>query len=177
MLHLQFDPFPILRTTRLELRALDDQDVPFLFSLRSNDKVNRFLDRPKATDIQQVYTFLQNIQKNISDNAAIMWGISYKGTDQLVGTICFWNINKEERSLELGYEMHPDHQGKGIMQEVLSTVLQYGIDTINAQKIYAYTHILNERSEKVLQKSNFKRDLDAERSHDNDQVAIWHLTT
>ena len=41
---------PVLDTTRLLLRPLKETDVSAIYSLRSNEQVNQFIDRPTAKD-------------------------------------------------------------------------------------------------------------------------------
>ena len=59
---------------------------------------------------------------------------------------------------EIGYELHPDFQGKGLMQEAISTVTDYGFNKMNLKVITAFTHINNLRSTNVLLKNNFLLD-------------------
>ena len=40
-----FQGFPTLRTDRLYLRALEEEDAPALFAIRSDARVMEFLDR------------------------------------------------------------------------------------------------------------------------------------
>ena len=52
-----FTPFPELTTQRLFLRQLTDEDAPFIYLLRSDESVNKFLDRQKAASVQEAVAF------------------------------------------------------------------------------------------------------------------------
>ena len=45
-------PFPILKTDRLILRQLVNTDDKEIFALRSDDNVNRYLDRSQANQLK-----------------------------------------------------------------------------------------------------------------------------
>ena len=72
-----------------------------------------------------------------------------------MGTIGLWNISKEKNSAEIGYELIPAFQGKGIMQEVFPALVAFGFETMKLQTIEAYTTSDNEKSVKLLEKNNF----------------------
>jgi ribosomal-protein-alanine N-acetyltransferase len=160
---LNFTPFPVLTTKRLLLRQLTADDEPAIFELRTDDEVNKYLDRLKARTIIDARKFIEKINRNISNNESIIWGISLLDEPKLIGTVCFWNISQENNSAELGYELLPAHQGKGIMQETLAAVIAYGFETMNVKTIEAFAHIKNRRSYQLLEKLSFTRDSEREK--------------
>jgi ribosomal-protein-alanine N-acetyltransferase len=98
------------------------------------------------------------------------WAISSKNSPGLIGTICLWNFNEENKSAEVGYELLPIFQGKGLMQEALSNVIVFGFKTAKFKRIIAYTHSRNDKSIKLLQKAGFIRDLSLEKElHQNNK--------
>jgi ribosomal-protein-alanine N-acetyltransferase len=160
MLRLLFSPFPILTTGRLVLRQLTIDDANDIFKLRSDEKVNEFIDRPKTADLSSAIKFIEKIDKGINENQSIYWVISLKGNDILIGTICLWNFLPEKDMAETGYELLPEYQGKGFMREALAKIIDFGLHKINLKIITAFTHLGNERSIRLLEKSSFKFDND-----------------
>jgi len=82
-----------------------------------------------------------------------------------VGTITLWQFSIEENSAELGYELQPQFQGKGIMQEAVKLIISYAFNNMRFKKLYAWTHRKNTASLKLLEKNNFTRDANAEKLH------------
>jgi ribosomal-protein-alanine N-acetyltransferase len=156
MLKLSFSPFPSLTTERLLLRQLIAEDADAVFSLRNNDTVNQYLSRPKATDRNEAVAFIEKITKSIANNESLYWVICLKEEQQLLGTICIWNIDKEKDTAEIGYELLPAFHGKGIMQEALTAVIDFGFNTLQLKTIAAYTVPGNIASSRLLEKNNFK---------------------
>lgn len=155
MLQLQFSPFPQLNTKRAILRQLTIADADAIAALRSDPLVNQYLDRPKTTTPEEAVQFIEKINLHISNNIALYWVIALQENDQLIGTICLWNFNIEEDTAEIGYELLPDFQGKGFMQEALQAVIDYACKTLQLKTITAFTVFENIPSIKLLQKNNF----------------------
>jgi ribosomal-protein-alanine N-acetyltransferase len=175
-----FTPFPDLSTPRLLLRQLDPRDENEIFTLRSDERVNLHLDRPKATSIKDARDFIEKITAGIRKNESMFWAISSREDPRLLGTICLWNINEKERKAEIGYELLPDHQRKGIMQEALSAVLAYSFGVLQLNTIEAWTTLRNHASVRILENNYFKRDAEAESKLENTEkesgLIIYTLT-
>ncbi len=152
-----FTPFPVLKTERLTLRQLVSGDANEIFALRSDCNVNKYLDRKPSKSIDDAKTFIQTIDENIQRNDSIYWAITLNGTDKLIGTICLFDFSDDNLKAEIGYELLPDFQGKGIMQEATSKVIDFGIQHIGLNSIEAYTHSENQSSTRLLEKFNFKK--------------------
>jgi [ribosomal protein S5]-alanine N-acetyltransferase len=152
---INFTPFPGLTTERLNLRQMKIQDENEIFALRSDERVQEFLDRPKAKIIDDARKFIEKINDGIAKNEWIYWGITLKNESKLIGTICFWNISKEHFRAEIGYELHPDFQGKGIMQEAIIKVIDYGFEKIKFNSIVANLDPNNSKSIKLLERNGF----------------------
>lgn len=162
MLLVNFDPFPLIHTERFRLRPLTDTDSPEIFILRSDDGVNRFLDRPKATGIEDAQKFISRIKTGIQANENIFWVIVPKDRDILAATICLWNIDKEKHTAEIGYEVLPAEQGKGIMQEILPAIIRYGFNELGLASIHAELSPGNLKSLALLRRFNFIRNTSIE---------------
>ncbi|MEO6167004.1 MAG: GNAT family N-acetyltransferase [Chitinophagales bacterium] len=155
MLHLNFTPFPILTTKRLQLRQLTTADANEILIHRSDERILEFIDIPKASTLEDALAFIHKINKGIAENESIFWGIQLKERPLLIGSICLWNISKEENSGEIGYMLHPDSQGKGIMQEALEKVIEFGFINLKLKTVVADVHPNNLKSIQLLKKNGF----------------------
>jgi len=162
MLNLNFTPFPTITTQRLVLRQLQDDDVHELFALRTDERVNRFLDRPLPQSLTDVREFIEKINQITHHNEGLYWVITRKNEDKLLGTIGLWNFEPEQYRAEIGYELHPDHQGQGTMHEAITHVLAYGFDRLGLQAITADTVPGNLPSVRLLLRHGFVKVNDQE---------------
>ena len=153
-----FTQFPVLKTERLILRQLKSSDDKEIFALRSNENVNKYLDRKPARSIDDARNFIHAINENIQRNDSVYWAITLKDVDKLLGTICLFEFSEDRSKAEIGYELLPDFQGKGFMEEAASAVIHVGFYHIGLQSIEACTHSENQHSTKLLKKLSFMMD-------------------
>jgi len=154
---MQFpEHFPELRTSRLLLRALSVADKDAIFALRSNEEVNRFVGRKAAQTPADAVRFIKDRIQDVIENKAVYWAIESKTTRKLIGTICYWNLNNDDNSVEIGYELFPEMQGQGIMQEAIARVIAWGFNDMRLEMITAFTLEVHKQSVKLLERNNFK---------------------
>ena len=158
MLTINFDPFPLLETDRLVLRRIEESDVNEIFILRSDRRVMQYIERPPGKSTEDARLFIQKINELIKNNDAIQWAITLKNDPVLIGTICIWNISKENHRGEIGYALYPDAHGKGIMQEALTEVLNFGFNILKLHSIEANVNPDNIASIKLLERNKFIRE-------------------
>ena len=152
---ISFTPFPNLNSEHLILRQLKIEDENEIFALRSDDRVNKFLDRPRAKTIEDARKFIHKINEGILRNKWVYWAITLKNSSKLIGTICLWEISKKQSKAKIGFELLPDYQGKGIMQEVLSTIIEYGFKNMKLHSIEGDVAPDNTKSIKLLKRNCF----------------------
>jgi ribosomal-protein-alanine N-acetyltransferase len=151
-----FTPFPVLTTERLVLRRVTMNDDKEIFFQRSDEGMNKYVGNPLAQTIDDARAWMEKINTIIDTNEGISWGVTLKGDDKLVGGFCYWNWEKEQEKAEIGFSIYPQHQNKGLMQEILQTGLKFGFEYMELKTIEAYTHPENAASIKVLEKSGFR---------------------
>lgn len=181
MLQLNFDPFPELVTERLLLRKILADDDKALFDIRSDERVMQFIDRPRATTIEDARDLIKRVNDALERNDGINWGIQLKTSPQLIGTIGFWRIMKENYRAEIGYMLHADFHGKRIMQEAMDKVLEHGFKTMQFHSVEANVNPANMASIKLLEKQGFVREAYFKENHFYDgkflDSAIYSLIT
>ncbi|WP_246124551.1 GNAT family N-acetyltransferase [Bizionia gelidisalsuginis] len=155
---MKFKPYPEIKSERLFLRQIKESDAKAILFLRSDKTVNTFIERPenrKTKNISDALEFIKEVDNNIESNQSIAWGITFISDPKLIGTICLWNFSQDNTTAEVGYDLNPKFQNKGIMSEALKKIIEYGFKDLNLDKIEAFTHIENENSKKLLVKNGF----------------------
>lgn len=155
MIEIRFDTFPTLTTERLILRAVKDDDAEALFTLRANPNVMRHIGRPLAKTIEEAQKLIDGFKTVENDGTAVVWAITVKGNDKLLGTICIWNLQKQHFRAEVGYMLHPDYWQQGILSEVMAVVLPVGFNQIGLHSIEANVSPENIASRRLLEKFGF----------------------
>ncbi|MGE5630079.1 MAG: GNAT family N-acetyltransferase [Caulobacteraceae bacterium] len=156
MNNMNFTPFPILTTERLVLRQITIEDLDEFYILKSDERLLKGYDaKPKTCEKARQKLIRDN--EGIARNEWIIWGITLKNENKLIGSICFWNISEEQPKAEIGYELMVEWQGKGIMQEAVQAVIEYGFMFMKLKFIEAVPNPNNASSVKLLERNSFIR--------------------
>lgn len=145
----------ILNTPRLILSTLEISDLEDIHAIRTNASVNQFLGRNNFPTLEETKDWLRNrIVDNQSGNT-YFWSLRQLLFPRIIGTVCFWNMDKTNNITELGYELLPEFQGKGLMREALKEVIKFGFKNLELEAIHAVSHHENIKSIQVLEDLKF----------------------
>ena len=168
---MKIQTFPILKTERLTLREIKESDSDVILYLRSDKSINKFINRPenrKTKNISDAIKHIRKLNAETKSNKSFSWGITLNGNPEIIGTICLWNFSKDYKTAEVGYDLNPNFQKKGIMSESLKSVINFGFIELCVDRIEAFTHIQNDNSKKLLVKNGFSI---IEDKKDNDDLS------
>jgi len=110
----------------------------------------------------------------VDNGESFYWCISEKNNPAMIGSICLWNFEKETKSAEVGYDLDLKFHKKGIMNEALGAVLNFGFNTVKLEKIEAFTQSNNQASIALLLRNGFQ--INASRNDkDNELNSIFEI--
>ncbi len=158
MLELNFAPFLALETERLLLREITEADIHEIFLLRSDKISMKYIDRPIAKSEDDARDLLNRMISALNGNTGITWGIQFKEKPELIGTIGFWRIDKENHRGEIGYMLRPGFFRMGIASEALTAAMNYAFKHLNFHSIEANINTENDASMKLLEKLGFRKE-------------------
>jgi ribosomal-protein-alanine N-acetyltransferase len=158
-----FTPFPELNTERLLLRKIQWSDQNLLFKIHTDIINRKYIATPPPQDIQDTRKFITKILNGMEKDEWVYWVISLKNKVDLIGTICLWGFSEDKYTAELGYELLPEYQRKGLMSEAYKSIEEFAFSNINLEALEAYTHVKNSASSRLLEKFNYT--LNQKKSH------------
>ncbi len=158
MLEINFLPFKELKTERLLLRRVNENDADQVFELRSDPETMKFIPRPLVTSKDEALAHIRMIEDKIQSAEGINWAITLKDSPELIGIIGHYRIKPEHYRAEIGYMLHPKHHGKGIITEAIKPVLAYGFEDMQLHSIEAIIDPGNTGSAMVLEKNGFVKE-------------------
>lgn len=165
--------FTFLKTARLTLRQLSIDDQEGILALRSDPEINKYLDRQSTQTLEDAVNFINKVNENIEKHLSFYWAITLTETKTFVGTICLFDFSKEKNSCEIGYELMPKFQGRGIMTEATQVVIDYVFQSVQLKKILAFTHCDNQHSTNLLTKFNFVKSIAIDK--ENPELVMFTL--
>jgi ribosomal-protein-alanine N-acetyltransferase len=148
----------LLRTERLLLRPLRASDAPAIFAIRSNATVMRYHTSPPWTDRELAVSFVARNVAAMQSGEYLSLGLECQDNQSLIGTCCFFDINKQCKRAEIGYELLHDAWGKGFMHEALVALLGYGFSSLKFNRVEADIHPDNVNSAKSLERLGFHKE-------------------
>ncbi|HSZ34005.1 MAG TPA: GNAT family N-acetyltransferase [Puia sp.] len=166
--------FPEIKTKNLILRRLVPQDRKAIFMLRNDKEVNRFIRRDIMNSETEGLAFIEKIWSNGDRGPDVFWAICLNTQPDPIGSVCLWNFSEDQKLAELGYELFPVFQGRGLMSEAVKAVLDYAFNHLKLTTIEAYTHKDNIPSKKMLVKFQFRHVPD-KMDTDNENIEVYSL--
>lgn len=155
---INFEPLPVLESDRLSLRKMTEADANEVFAIRSDAETMKYIPRPLARNKEDALALIELWNQLITANESINIAITLKEDDKLIGMICLINIRPENSRSEIGYVLHPDAHGKGIMHEAVQIMINYAFNVLGFHSLEALIDPANVASEKVLLKHNFVKE-------------------
>jgi ribosomal-protein-alanine N-acetyltransferase len=96
-----FTPFPLLFTQSLFLRQMVSTDASDLFEQRSDPRMHEYTDTSPDVSMDDTLVHLEKMIRGVKEDRWIIWAIEHCQSHKVIGSICIWNLNAEERSGEL----------------------------------------------------------------------------
>ncbi len=144
------------KTTRLWLRALQQQDQVAIHALHSDPIVQRYITREPPADLKASAVFIQKIQDGVQSQRWYYWGLHLLDQPrQLIGTICLWQFTDDHSTAEIGFDLLPYYQQQGLMTEALQSVIQFAVADLDLRIIRGLVHADNEACIRLLRKNQF----------------------
>ena len=150
-----FTLFPILSTNRLKLRQLRATDEAEIFAIKSDREVTEPYGTEPQHTIEDTREWIQRLHTSYEKRDGILWCITLKGDDAVIGSCCFWNFQEDLRCAELGYELARTYWRQGMMAEAVSAVLTWGFNEFQLNRVEACPLANNVASKSLLLKLGF----------------------
>jgi [ribosomal protein S5]-alanine N-acetyltransferase len=151
-----FNHFPHLETEKYVLRRLKVTDAQSLYNYFSKEEVTKYYDLETFQSPQQAVELIESLLFRYEAKQQIRWGIALKNQGDIIGTCGLHALEKEHAKAELGYDLHPNYWGNGVMTEVIARIVDFGFKEMKLNRIEALYNPLNHASRRVLEKNGFK---------------------
>lgn len=147
--------FPILKTNNLLLRQFSENDLENIFKGLSHPDIIKYygVSYHSLEDTKQQLIYFADLEKN---ETGVWWAICSLNTNQFYGAIGLNDLKKEHKKAEIGFWLLTEFWGKGIINEAITIVCNYGFNNLNLHRIEAIVESENNNSKKLLEKNKFQ---------------------
>lgn len=149
-----------LETQRLRLRPFVETDLDALCNILARPDVMQYLNSEPMTRQEVAVALQQRITMNRLNQQGdnLMLVTEVKETGQLIGSVNLIWLSEEHAQGEIGYTLHPDHQGHGYASEATCAIMGYGFQEIELHRIVGCCDDRNERSIRLLERLGMRRE-------------------
>ncbi len=142
-------------TPRLYIREFNPDEEYLYLYLYADTSVTLFINERSATERKK--RFAEGLARYNDGSGLARWAIFNQADNDFVGACRLEPNNQNMQCVELGYVLHQKYWGKGIGSELVRNLVDYAFTKTGAAEIIAFTHPSNFASQKVLEKTGFKR--------------------
>lgn len=149
-------PLPI-ETARLRLREITEADLPAFAAYRGDPEVARFQSWSRF-GMDDARIFYED-QKLIDFGVLGTWfqiGVADRASDALLGDCALHFLDEDQ--VEMGFTLAREHQGRGIMREALTALLDEVFGQLARHRVIAITDARNGQAHKLLGALGFRRE-------------------
>ena len=139
---------PTLRTPRLTLRPLREEDLPHLVDLNGDPEVMRWITG-RAMSRDEVAAELPSL---LVDERGLGFWCGYSDDDAFEGVWCLTVDRDDPDAAELGWRLPRTAWGRGLATEGAAAVVTHGFATVGVGRQWAETMAVNTASRRVMEK-------------------------
>ncbi|WDV44719.1 GNAT family N-acetyltransferase [Clostridiaceae bacterium M8S5] len=142
-----------IETERLLLRDWQEEDIPIFCNMNKDKEVMQYL--PKVLTEEETKNFYNVIKKEFSDKGYGLYAVESKEKREFIGFVGFhiatFHIDFTP-CVEIGWRIRREDWGKGYATEAAKACIDYGFEVLGFKEVYSFTYVINEPSQKVMQK-------------------------
>jgi [ribosomal protein S5]-alanine N-acetyltransferase len=153
---------PLLETDRLRLRPWRAGDGPCLVEASHDAHLRHFIpSSPLPRDPADVPAYLTRIELAAADGDRVAWCVADRRTDQALGNVAIFDFEGPDdgASAQVGYWLHPDGRGRGVMTEALRRAADWAYarapDGLGLRRLFLLTAVSNSGSRRVAEDAGF----------------------
>lgn len=151
--------FPVLRTRRLVLREVTAKDAPWYFKHFNIWEIADGQEYPGPKDMKVARRELKiYFTDDFRNDAGIRWGITLKGSGELIGSAGFFDWDKKISQVEIGYDLDTKYTGQGIMTEAMTAIFRHAFNVMKINRIEAIVSPRNKGSLGLVRRLGFRKE-------------------
>jgi len=145
----------MLKTERLYLRPMSEEDAQFIVDMRNNSKILNSLFSYRMITVEEHLNWYKN---NFNNDNRIDLMVCKKDDNKLIGTVNLANIDYKNQKAEFGIMIAESFWNKGYAYESSQIFIDYSFNQFNLNKIYLEVLKENDAAINLYQKLGFREE-------------------
>jgi RimJ/RimL family protein N-acetyltransferase len=151
---------PTILTQRLLLRPFAPGDLDALHAMFGDEGVNRYLDhgplsREAARELLARISPMTGIDAQRNE---LRLAVELRDSGQVIGDVSLWRTSAEHNTGEIGFVLHPHHQGRGYAVESMRELLRIGFAEAGLHRIVGRCDAENLASAALMERLGMRRE-------------------
>ncbi len=145
-----------LQGTHINLRALEPEDLTFLFQIENNESFWEVSHTQTPFSKFILKQYLENAHLDIYEAKQLRLVIQENESKAAIGMIDLFDFNPQHKRAGIGILIHPDYQKNGYASNALQLLIDYCFTHLNLHQLYANITDNNYNSLQLFKKQLFK---------------------
>ena len=153
-----------IHTKRLTLRRISLLDIPRVYEILSDERVVSSYGIEAFSTVDEAEEWVKKWVEQYEANGldGYRWAICQRADpDVLIGSCGFHNVNRDNSSIEIGYELNPRYWRGGVTTEAVQAMLKYCFTEdfpFNVNRVAATTDLDGAASIALLERLGFEEE-------------------
>lgn len=144
-----------LKGIHTNLRALEPEDLSFLFQIENNELFWEVSHTQAPFSKYLLKQYLESAHLDIYQAKQLRLVIEEQQTNKAIGMIDLFDFNPQHKRAGIGVLIHPDYQYNGFASEALQLLIKYCFTHLQLHQLYANITSDNSKSLQLFTKHNF----------------------
>jgi diamine N-acetyltransferase len=144
-----------LSNKKINLRALEPEDLEFLFTIENNESFWEISHTQTPFSNYILRQYLENAHLDIFEAKQLRLLIEEKSTRKRIGMIDLFDFNPQHKRAGIGILIHPHFQQNGFASEALSVFINYAFTHLGLHQLYANITTDNSKSISLFTRHKF----------------------
>ena len=154
-----YEKFPHIVLDGVVLRKIEEPDLDGLFEIYNNENVFTYIPGDVKKNKATVLNMIGHFQRDFGKKKVIFLGICLReAPERIVGVAEMFDYDEKVNMITVGYRLNEAYWGKGIASQAVNGMADYLFHTIGINRIQAFVMPANEKSKRVLYKSQFREE-------------------
>ncbi len=145
-----------LQGTHITLRALEPEDLDFLFQIENSESFWEVSHTQTPFSKFLLKQYLENAHLDIYQAKQLRLVIEEGESKKAIGMIDLFDFNPQHKRAGIGILIHPDFQQKGYAFEALQLLIKYSFTHLHLHQLFANITHDNFNSIQLFKKHHFK---------------------
>ncbi|WP_228376311.1 GNAT family N-acetyltransferase [Chryseobacterium sp. IHB B 17019] len=142
-----YSNFPNIKGEKISLRQIEKSDLEDIIEIS-------FYNAVQATTAEIAGEMQTKINNDYKEGNTVHWGIVENSTGKIAGT-CGYYRGFENATGELGCVLLPQFRGQGFMTMAMQLAIDFGLNNMGLQRIWAITTKQNSQAISLLERLQF----------------------